>query len=332
MTARTTSLDALDAMLRGTWAGAGPWSSSAEGEAPLLLVDLDGSEVAPVAIHAGLPVVVAGMTSRPDPETHPARVACDVVLRHGDAALEAIAATVSARPLASVSLALVLRGSESRSVDDGLLVESAAYSALQGGPELAAWLGTRSRRPRSGDEGDSVSLERSGDRLDITLTRPHVRNALDSAMRDALTDAFRLVAMDPSIAEVHLRGAGASFCAGGDLDEFGSFPDPATAHLVRLEQSAGRALHVVADRVTAHLHGACIGSGIEIPAFAARVLADPDSTIALPELSLGLIPGAGGTVSIPRRVGRHRTALLGLSGAAIDAGTALAWGLVDAIA
>ena len=82
---------------------------------------------------------------------------------------------------------------------------------------------------------------------------------------------------------------------------------------------------------TAHLHGACFGSGIELPAFAAEVLADPSTAIALPEVSLGLVPGAGGTVSLPRRIGRHRTAWLGLTGAPIDAATALDWGLVDRI-
>ncbi len=87
----------------------------------------------------------------------------------------------------------------------------------------------------------------------------------------------------------------------------------------------------MSGRVTAHLHGACIGAGIELPAFVGRVVADPDSRIQLPEIALGLIPGAGGTVSLPRRIGRQRTAWLGLTGARIDAPTALAWGLVDEV-
>ena len=130
---------------------------------------------------------------------------------------------------------------------------------------------------------------------------------------------------------MHLRGEGPTFCAGGDLDEFGSRPDPATAHLVRILQSAGRAIDAVADRVTAHVHGACRGSGVELPAFAGRVVASADATFGLPEVSLGLIPGAGGTVSLPRRIGRHRTALLALTGRPIDASTALDWGLVDRV-
>ena len=129
-----------------------------------------------------------------------------------------------------------------------------------------------------------------------------------------------------------MTGSGPDFCAGGDLDEFGTFVDPASAHLLRLQQSVGRAISRVADRVTVHLHGACIGSGIELPAFAGRVVASPDARISLPEVTLGLIPGAGGTVSLPRRIGRHRTAQLGLSGMVLDAGTAQAWRLVDVVA
>jgi enoyl-CoA hydratase/carnithine racemase len=61
------------------------------------------------------------------------------------------------------------------------------------------------------------------------------------------------------------------------------------------------------------------------------VTAAPDTLISLPELAVGLIPGAGGTVSIPRRIGRHRTVLLALTAARIDAATAHAWGLIDVI-
>jgi enoyl-CoA hydratase/carnithine racemase len=83
--------------------------------------------------------------------------------------------------------------------------------------------------------------------------------------------------------------------------------------------------------VTVELHGACVGAGVEIPALAGRVFATPDTRVRLPEVAMGLIPGAGGTASLPRRIGRHRTAWLGLVGAWLDATTALAWGLVDEI-
>jgi enoyl-CoA hydratase/carnithine racemase len=151
-------------------------------------------------------------------------------------------------------------------------------------------------------------------------------------MRDELLDALAVGAADPSITSIVLEGEGPSFSSGGDLDEFGTAPDPATAHLIRLARSAGAALHAVADRVTAHIHGACFGAGIELPAFASRVVAAADTVIALPEVGMGLIPGAGGTVSLVGRIGRRRTAYLALSGVRLDAETALAWGLVDEIA
>ena len=290
----------------------------------LVITDLDAGSAPD--FHVGVGAVVVGISTR-EPEDPP----CDVLLAPGDDRIDAIAETVAANPLASVAFAQLLRGSANRSIDDGLLVESAVYSALQAGPEFQAWRASRPTKHRDNDEGDAVALRRDGDELHITLARPHVRNALNTTMRDQLVEAFDIAIADDSITEVHLWGEGDGFCAGGDLDEFGSFPDPATAHLVRLQQSVGRRIAQVADRVTAHLHGACLGSGIELPAFAANVVAAPDTSFGLPEVGLGLIPGAGGTVSLPRRIGRLRTALLGLTRRPIDVATASAWGLVDSV-
>lgn len=71
---------------------------------------------------------------------------------------------------------------------------------------------------------------------------------------------------------------------------------------------------------------------MELASFAANVTAAPDTGFQLPEVAMGLVPGAGGTVSIPRRIGGQRTALLGITGASVDAATALDWGLIDEIA
>jgi enoyl-CoA hydratase/carnithine racemase len=72
-----------------------------------------------------------------------------------------------------------------------------------------------------------------------------------------------------------------------------------------------------------------VGAGIELPAFARRVVADRGAFFELPEVGMGLVPGAGGTVSLPRRIGPQRTAWLALTGRRLDAETALSWGLVD---
>ena len=171
-----------------------------------------------------------------------------------------------------------------------------------------------------------------GERHDrIALNRPERRNAYGRDVRDALVSALQLVSWDDGIVRVVIDGAGSSFCSGGDLDEFGTAPDPVTAHLVRTRAGAALPLHRVADRVEVRLHGACVGAGIELPAYASRVVAAPDTRVLLPEIGMGLIPGAGGTVSIPRRIGRWRTLYLALTGEFIDAGTALAMGLVDEV-
>ncbi|MGH8453093.1 MAG: enoyl-CoA hydratase/isomerase family protein, partial [Nevskiales bacterium] len=86
-----------------------------------------------------------------------------------------------------------------------------------------------------------------------------------------------------------------------------------------------------AERVEFHVHGACIGSGVELPAFGQRVTASKDTFLHMPELEFGLLPGGGGCVSIPRRIGRQRTAWWVLSGKRINTKTALEWGLVDEI-
>ncbi|WP_416958891.1 enoyl-CoA hydratase/isomerase family protein [Streptomyces sp. Agncl-13] len=237
---------------------------------------------------------------------------------------------VESLPAASVALVQVLRMGGGLSIPDRLILESLAYSTLQGGAAFRSWLAAAPRRtPRPAET--PVRLDRDGPRLAITLDRPWVRNAFDAATRDALCEALQVAVADPSISRVDLYGDGPAFCSGGDLAEFGTSRDAAQAHLVRVHRSPGALLHRCAPRVTAHLHGACVGAGIELAAFAGRVVAAPDTVIRLPEIGMGLIPGAGGTASIPVRVGRERTAYLALSGAELGVEEALRWGLVDEI-
>ena len=273
-----------------------------------------------------LPIVVVAVRHREGVEC----AAADVVVDANDEHLDEILATIDRHPIASTSLAILLRGIGSLSVERALAAESAVYSMLQSGPEFAAWRANRpAHEPAPSDERPAVTADRVGDDLRIALDRPHRHNAFDRSMRDGLTEMLALAISDPSIARVTVSGRGPSFCSGGDLDEFGSFDDPATAHRTRLTRSPARLLHRLAERTTVHLHGNCMGAGIELPAFAGHVIAAPDAAISLPELGIGLIPGAGGTVSIPRRIGRQLTAYLALSQARISGRTAHQWGLVD---
>jgi enoyl-CoA hydratase/carnithine racemase len=247
-----------------------------------------------------------------------------------DAAADVIAERVTRSPGAAGVLRDVLRVTSAASVTGGLVAESLAYSMLLAGPEFARWRAARPRReipPAS----EPVRVKRTGDRLDVTLNRPDRRNAFGREVRDAVIEALDLALLDRSIEQVHLHGAGPSFCSGGDLDEFGTAPDVVTAHHIRIERSVAARIDALRDRCFVHLHGACVGAGIELPSFAGYVGARPDTVIQLPELELGLIPGAGGTVGITRRIGRWRSAYLALSGAKLDAATALEWGLIDEI-
>jgi len=216
----------------------------------------------------------------------------------------------------------------------GVITESLAYSTLQSGAEFAAWLHRRGPRTVP-DEADPVLADRDADTLRIRFNRPRRHNAFTTGARAALLDALTVARLDPTVTEVVLAGTGPSFCSGGDLDEFGTFSDPAAAHLARTRHSPALALDELrgrlGQRLRAEVHGQVLGSGLEMAAFCGRVSADPQTRMGLPELELGLIPGAGGTVSITRRIGRWRTAYLFLTGALIDARQALRWGLVDEV-
>jgi hypothetical protein len=252
----------------------------------------------------------------------------DLIAR-SEAELEQLVGAIERAPQASMTLVQLLRHGERLNVHEGLIAESLAYSVLQAGPEFADWkAGWKARAPKT-DPGPPVRTERDGARLLVEFNRPSKRNAFSREMRDGLVEALQVVASDDSIREVVLTGKGPAFCSGGDLDEFGSFPDPATAHAVRSMRSPARWMAACAERVRVELHGACVGAGIELPAFTSHVSAREDAFFQLPEVSLGLVPGAGGTVSIPNRIGRQRTAWLAISGARLDPATALEWGLVD---
>lgn len=216
----------------------------------------------------------------------------------------------------------------------GVIVESLAYSTLQAGAEFRRWL-TQRGPASSVATADPVVARRDDDRLTVRFNRPDRHNAFSTDARAALLEALDVALLDPSIREVVLAGNGPSFCSGGDLAEFGTFTDPASAHLARTRYSPALALAELTARLgtgcRAQVHGHVQGSGLEMAAFCGRVTCHPDAVLGLPELALGLIPGAGGMVSITRRIGRWRLCYLVLSGRTIDAATALQWGLVDEV-
>jgi enoyl-CoA hydratase/carnithine racemase len=252
-----------------------------------------------------------------------------------DAAVAELAGRIDRWPQASAVCDDVLRAVDpTAATRAGVLTESLAYSTLQSGPEFTRWL-TERGPARMPEITDPVQLQRDGDTLRITFNRPQRHNAFSNGARAALLEALDVALLDSSISEVVLAGNGPSFCSGGDLAEFGTFSDPASAHLARTRHSPALLLDGLTARLGpachAEVHGQVLGSGLEMAAFCGRMACRSDAVLGLPELGLGLIPGAGGTVSVTRRIGRWRTAYLVLSGQTIDPATALDWGLVDAV-
>ncbi len=315
---------------------------SALGGEAVLVVDAAHFERSMVPVQAvvigvdaagALPAVDAGdfdllLTSAPEPPSPWVELAVGGFLRQV-AALEQV---VRSWPMAATITCQTLRIGEFLPFDQALMLESLAYSTLLGGAEFARWREARAHESApDGPPETSVRYERDGNDVILTLDSAETRNAMTAAMRDALYASLANVLDDPTRPMVRLRGAGKCFSAGGALYEFGTATDGAQAHLIRTLHSCARAVHALGDRGAAQLHGACIGSGLEIPAAAARVEAQPGSFFQLPELRMGLMPGAGGTVSVARRIGRHRTLWMLLSAARLTVTQALSFGLIDAV-
>lgn len=245
--------------------------------------------------------------------------------------LEPIARAASEHPVAARALVDVLRVVPRLDIRAGLVVESLAYSMLLASTDFRGWLDSQPIRPARRWTTPPVRAARCGGTLHVTVDRAANRNALSAEVRDALLEVLGTAEVDASITAVILDGAGPVFCSGGDLVEFGMSADVARAHEIRTLRSVGAAIHRLRERVTVRVRGRCAGAGVELSAFAGRVVADPDTTFRLPEVAMGLIPGAGGTVSLSRRIGRQQTADLALSGREITAEEALGIGLVDEI-
>jgi Enoyl-CoA hydratase/isomerase len=300
------------------------WVSAADPWPPLGFLDLAAcSPDARLETLPPFPVIGFGDSVAPIAE----RV--DAILEP-PVSVEALIRLTSHAPQAAAVAMQLLRSLENLSPERALPLESFCYGLLQGSAEHSAWLASRVPVATPGPPGRLI-VERRDSELHITLDRPLARNAIDRTMRDQLFDAVTVAVLDSEVSVVKLRAVGDCFSVGADLAEFGTTRDPATAHLIRSRTLPALVLAARAKILDVHVQGACIGAGLEMAAFAGRLTAASDAWFQLPELGMGLIPGAGGCVSVPRRIGKQRTALMILSGRRINAATALRWGLIDAI-
>ncbi|MEY4583029.1 MAG: hypothetical protein RL701_7732 [Pseudomonadota bacterium] len=171
---------------------------------------------------------------------------------------------------------------------------------------------------------DVVELETRGDIAFVRVNNPPV-NALAHAVRDGLYDAVSSASADASVKAIVLVCAGKTFIAGADIREFGQDPKGRTLPEVN---------HVIESSkkpVVAALHGTALGGGLEVALAAHYRVALSNARVGLPEVKLGILPGAGGTQRLPRLIGVPRALDLMISGDPISAAEALKLGLIDSV-
>jgi len=169
-----------------------------------------------------------------------------------------------------------------------------------------------------------VELQRHGDIAVIVVDNPPV-NTITAAARAAMTDALKQVAADPSVRAVVLRCAGNNFFTGADINEFSGPPKEAEYRELWARFEGLRVPMIAA------MHGSSIGGGLELTLACHYRVAAPTAKFMLPEVTLGIIPGAGGTQRLPRLVGVENALRMIFDAKPVDAKRALEIGLIDQI-
>lgn len=179
----------------------------------------------------------------------------------------------------------------------------------------------------------TISVEIEGHLAVVTLNRPDAGNALNTQMLEEATALFAELYVDPGQTRcVVLTGAGDKiFCAGGDLKERKGMTDEAWRRQHALTEQMIRHIRECPVPVIAAINGAAFGGGCELAVAADFAYAVPGARFALPEVTLGIIPGAGGTQNLPRAVGVRRAKEITLTGAPFSAAEALEWGVLNKV-
>lgn len=173
------------------------------------------------------------------------------------------------------------------------------------------------------DKDDSIAR--------VTLNRPKSLNAYSVQMRDDLYEVFTAIRDDPEVRVVIISGAGRAYCAGADLTEFGTSPSPVAARDIRWARDVWGVLRNLAKVTIVAMHGYALGSGLELALLCDFRLAAEGTVFGFPETSLGFIPAAGGTQSLPRVVKPGTALKIILSSERIGADEAYRIGLVHKV-
>jgi enoyl-CoA hydratase len=166
----------------------------------------------------------------------------------------------------------------------------------------------------------------------IVVNRPDKLNTLNRTVLAELADALADARVAADVGAVVITGAGdRAFVAGADIAEFAGMDRSAAFELSRRGQAVFDAIESSDKPVLAAVNGFALGGGCELAMACHLRVASSQARFGQPEVRLGLIPGYGGTQRLPRLVGRGRALELLLTGAMIDAATALSWGLVNRV-
>jgi len=183
-------------------------------------------------------------------------------------------------------------------------------------------------------EFETIRVERRDEHiLLLTLNRPEFSNAMNTRMGFDLMEVFEGLAIDlEGLRAVIMTGSGdKAFCAGGDLKERKGMTDEAWQSQHAIFERMLRAIMGCPIPLIAAVNGAAYGGGCEIAAATDFVYASSNARFALTEVTLGIMPGAGGTQNLPRAVGERRAKELILSGLPFTAVEAESWGLVNRV-
>jgi enoyl-CoA hydratase/carnithine racemase len=168
----------------------------------------------------------------------------------------------------------------------------------------------------------------------VTLNRPQVLNAISTLMGRELRAFFRDFdhSQEPDVRVVILTGSGErAFCAGADLKERRGMDETTWRRQHVIFEEAFEAIWRFPVPVIAAVNGVALGGGCEMALSCDMIVAVEEASFAQPEVKRGIVPGGGGTQRLPRRIGIGRAKELIFSGDAIDAKTALAWGLANRV-
>jgi hypothetical protein len=301
-----------------------PYNFGPNSENPYLAFNLNGSDDSLSDWISNSPCPIIGIGEGK------LKTKCDLVIKNTKE-LPLISKNITEHPFTSMVLIQLLRATEKLSMPNALTVESFAFSTVQKGIEFKKWLPKKNKVKLPQSKSPDLHIISESNNLSIILNRADTNNAITTKMRDELNEILDMAIIDKNISKISLSSNGKIFSAGGAVEEFGLVSDPASAHWIRSVGLPAKKLIQLQDKLCVTIRGGAVGAGIEMAAFSKKIVASQNSWFQLPELKYGLIPGAGGTVSIPRRIGRQNTAYMAITTRKVSAKKALEWGLIDAI-